>query len=289
MYRPLITLENISFIYNHKAKNPITALTDINLRVEQGEYVSVVGANGSGKSTLAKHLNALLLPTSGDVWIKGMNTKDHSQTRLIRQTVGMVFQNPDNQLVATTVEEDIAFGPENLGIPSDEIRRGVDLALQTVGMSSFCTRAPHLLSGGEKQRVAIAGVIAMNAECLVLDEATAMLDPIGREEVLQMLHRLNGQGITIFMITHLMQEAAQAHRILVMANGRIVLDGSPRQVFPQVARLQNWQLDAPPLTNLAYRLNQRQPGFSVGILSVAEMVAEIERAAKESKQVRVWT
>ncbi|HDN78890.1 MAG: energy-coupling factor transporter ATPase [Chloroflexi bacterium] len=273
---PLIKVENVHFLYNAESSNPIPALKGINLEIQKGEYLVIIGHNGSGKTTLAKHFNALLLPTKGDVWVKGMNTKDRSLVRDIRQTVGMVFQIPDNQIVATIVEEDVAFGPENLGVPPDEIRRRVDWALEVVGMLSYRNRAPHLLSAGQKQRVAIAGVMAMKPECIVLDESTAYLDPVGRKEVLDVVKKLNKEeGITVIAITHFMNEAVDADRVVVMEQGHIVLEGPPREVFSQVETLRALQLDIPQVTQLAYNLHKRLNDFPKDILTVEEMVEQI--------------
>ena len=273
---PLIKVENVHFLYNAESSNPIAALKGINLEIQKGEYLVIIGHNGSGKTTLAKHFNALLLPTKGDVWVKGMNTKDRSLVRDIRQTVGMVFQIPDNQIVATIVEEDVAFGPENLGVPPDEIRRRVDWALEVVGMLPYRNRAPHLLSAGQKQRVAIAGVMAMKPECIVLDESTAYLDPVGRKEVLDVVKKLNKEeGITVIAITHFMNEAVDADRVVVMEQGHIVLEGPPREVFSQVETLRTLQLDIPQVTQLAYNLHKRLNDFPKDILTVEEMVEQI--------------
>lgn len=276
MSEPIIRIENLHFAYNAESENPIVALRDINLEVQKGEYVVIIGHNGSGKTTLAKHLNALLLPTEGDVWVKGMNTKDRSRLRDIRSTVGMVFQIPDNQLVATIVEEDVAFGPENLGVPPEEIRERVDWALEIVDMLSFRNRAPHLLSAGQKQRVAIAGVMAMKPECLVLDESTTLLDPAGRQEVLNVVRRLNNEeGITVVAITHFMHEAVWADRVIVLEKGHMVMEGPPREIFGQVERLRALQLDIPQVTELAYQLHKRRLSFPANLLTVEEVVAQI--------------
>ena len=220
---PIIKVENLTFVYNAESDNPIVALRNVNLEVYPGDYIVIVGHNGSGKSTLAKNLNALLKPTEGDVWVKGMNSKDPANTLPIRSTVGMVFQIPDNQIVATVVEEDVAFGPENLGVPPDELEERVTWALNVVDMEPFRLRAPHLLSAGQKQRVAIAGVMAMKPEVLVLDESTAFLDPVGRQDVLNAVRRLNDEGVTVIAITHFMHEATEGNRVLVMEAGRIVM------------------------------------------------------------------
>ena len=272
---PIIRVENLLSVYHAESENPIVALRDIDLEIQRGTYVGIIGHNGSGKTTLAKHFNALLLPTKGDVWVKGINTKDRSQLREIRSTVGMVFQIPDNQLVATIVEEDVAFGPENLGVPPEEIRERVDWALEIVDMLPFRNRAPHLLSAGQKQRVAIAGVMAMKPECLVLDESTTLLDPAGRQEVLEVVRRLNGEGITVIAITHFMHEAVWADRVIVLERGRMVMEGPPREVFAQVERLRALQLDIPQVTELAYELHKRRSSFPANLLTVGEVVDQV--------------
>jgi energy-coupling factor transporter ATPase len=276
---PLIRIDNLTFAYNAQSERPIMALRDINLTVGQGEYLAIVGHNGSGKSTLAKHLNALLLPTQGDVWITSWNTKEPAYTRHIRSTVGMVFQVPDNQIVATVVEEDVAFGPENLGVAEEELEHRVTLALGMVGLLPLRKRAPHLLSAGQKQRLAIAGALAMRPRCLVLDEATALLDPVGRAKVSAILRHLREEGVTIVAITHLMSEAAEADRVLVLSEGRIALEGPPRQVFGQAEALRALQLDVPPVTELALTLSGYVSGFPSDLLTVSELVEAVwERA-----------
>jgi len=266
----------VSHYYNEGRENQVEALADINLEIRRGEFVTIIGTNGSGKSTLAKHLNALLLPSRGRVLVKDMDTRDAGKLWNIRQTVGMVFQNPDNQIVATTVEEDVAFGPENLGIPPAEIRRRVDEALAIVDMAEYKQAAPHLLSGGQKQRIAIAGVIAMRPECIVLDEPTAMLDPSGREEVMATVLKLNREeGITVVHITHYMEEAVWSDRVLVMDGGRIILAGTPREIFGRVAEIKAIGLDVPQVTDLAARLQRDGYPLPAGILTVEEMVREL--------------
>ncbi len=273
----MITLQSVYHTYDAQQPHPVTALRGINLHIEQGEYVVVIGRNGSGKSTLAKHLNALLLPTDGEVIVQGMNTKNPQHLAAIRHTVGMVFQVPDNQLVATIVEEDVAFGPENMGVPHRELRERVDEALAIVGMVEYRDRPPHMLSAGQKQRVAIAGAIAMRPSCLVLDEATAMLDPRGRREVLDTAHRLHDQGITILAITHFMHEAVEGSRVIVLDQGTIAMDGTPREIFSQGDRLRRLGLDVPPVTGLAGRIHRRQPAFPTPLLSVEECVEQLCR------------
>ena len=275
---PIIHITALHHTYQPDSPHPLQALRGVDLTIYKGEYVAIIGHNGSGKSTLAKHLNALLLPTEGDVWIKEWNTRDLTNVRKVRSTVGMVFQTPDNQIVATIVEEDVAFGPENLGVPHDDMVRRVDWSLEQVGMLPFRKRAPHLLSGGQKQRVCIAGVLAMQTEVLVLDESTAMLDPLGRQEVLETTHRLNReQGVTVVAITHFMREAINADRVIIMEEGRIVLEGTPRELFSQVERLRTLQLDVPQVTELACLLQRRFPSFPVDILSVDEMIDALKQ------------
>ena len=268
----LLRVANLTKVYK-QGDNDVRALDGVSFKVNKGEFVAIIGHNGSGKSTLAKHFNALLRPGSGDVIVKGMNTKDEDQVWNIRQVAGMVFQNPDNQMVATIVEEDVAFGPENLSVPSAEIRQRVDNALSLVDMSKFAKTAPHYLSGGQKQRVAIAGVIAMRPEIIILDEPTAMLDPSGRKEVMDTVHYLNKEeDITIIHITHYMIEAIKADRVIVMEEGKIVLDGPPREIFQQVNTLKEIGLDVPQIVELSYELNKE--GFSIpgDPLSIEEMV-----------------
>ncbi len=260
----MLQTEHLSFTYpaEEGVSTSTTALEDVSLSIEKGSFVVVLGHNGSGKSTLAKHMNAVLLPSGGAVYVEGMDTKDEALLLEIRRRVGMVFQNPDNQIVANVVEEDVAFAPENLGVPSEEIRRRVDDALAAVGMSEFTRHAPHLLSGGQKQRVAIAGVIAMAPECIVLDEATAMLDPAGRREVLSAIRALNQErNITVVLITHHMDEAMDADRLIVMNDGKLVMNGTPAEVFTQVDALRAMGLAAPDTVELLYGL--RQSGMDV--------------------------
>jgi len=255
-------------------------LSNVNLTVYPGDYIVIVGHNGSGKSTLAKHFNALLRPTKGDVLIRGLNTRDPANLLDVRSTVGMVFQVPDNQIVATVVQEDIAFGPENLGVPREEILARVDWALRVTGLEDVRTHAPHLLSGGQKQRVAIAGVIAMKSAVIVLDEATAYLDPVGREDVLRVVRELNSQGVTVVAITHFMHEALDGNRVIVMEAGKIVMDGPPREIFARADELRELQLDVPQTTDLAHRLHQRLPAFPSDLLTVPETVDAISKFAQ---------
>ncbi len=269
----MIQVENISHNYKTETPDPVHALSGVSLGVPEGEFLAVIGHNGSGKSTLAKHFNTLLLPTEGRVLVDDMDTADPENLWPIRSRVGMVFQNPDNQLIATTVEEDVAFGCENLGVPSQEIRERVDAALETVRMAGFQKKEPHYLSGGQKQRVAIAGVIAMRPKYLVLDEPTAMLDPRGRLEVIKTIRRLNREEhLTIVHITHFMEEAAYADRVAVMEEGRIVATGTPREIFGQVPLLRSLRMDVPPMTDLAHQLRAAGLEIPGDILTVDEMV-----------------
>ena len=268
----MIETKNLTFQYpveeGHVSRS---ALKDVNVAIEKGSFTVVLGHNGSGKSTLAKHMNAVLLPCGGNVYVEGRDTRDESLLLEIRRRVGMVFQNPDNQIVANVVEEDVAFAPENLGVPSGEIRARVDDALSAVGMSEFTRHAPHLLSGGQKQRVAIAGVIAMAPECIVLDEATAMLDPVGRREVLSTIRRLNAErGMTVVLITHHMDEAEHADRVIVMNDGCLAMDGTPREVFARVEELRALGLAAPSTVELLYELNQRGCHLPLDAITVDE-------------------
>lgn len=273
--KTMIRVEDLSYEYKGQEEN-VRALDHISFTVQPGEFVAVLGHNGSGKSTLAKLINGLLLPTEGHVLINEMDTQDPDKIWEIRSTAGMVFQNPDNQLVATIVEEDIAFGPENLGVPQPEIRKRVDQALETVEMSAFRDRAPHLLSGGQKQRIAIAGVLAMEPDCIVFDEPTAMLDPSGRREVINTILKLNReQKKTILLITHYMDEAILADRVLVMEKGKVVMDNQPKKIFNQVDRMKALGLDIPQVTDLAHQLIQEGIALSDDILSIEEMVEEL--------------
>lgn len=274
----IIRLENVSQTYADFEGKTLKALDTINLSVHRGEFVAVIGTNGSGKSTLAKHLNALLLPTSGDCYICGINTKDADLLWQVRQSVGMVFQNPDNQIVAAVVEEDVAFGPENLGVVPAEIKRRVDEALEAVGMAQYRFHAPHLLSGGQKQRIAIAGILAMRPYCLVLDEPTAMLDPAGRKEVLSTVHRLNKEeGITVVYITHFMDEAVTADRVVVMADGVIIDQGTPEKIFSQVVRLKAIGLDVPVAAEIGHRLRQQGVAVPEQIITEQDLVVALCR------------
>ena len=278
----MLQTEHLSFTYPaEEGQTSTVALEDVSLSIERGSFVVVRGHNGSGKSTLAKHMNAVLLPSGGTVYVEGMDTRDEALLLEIRRRVGMVFQNPDNQIVANVVEEDVAFAPENLGVPSEEIRRRVDDALAAVGMSEFTRHAPHLLSGGQKQRVAIAGVIAMAPECIVLDEATAMLDPAGRREVLSAIRTLNQErGITVVLITHHMDEAMDADRLIVMNDGKLVIDGAPAEVFTQVEALRAMGLAAPDTVELLYGLRQGGMDVPLDALTVDECADAICKALR---------
>lgn len=272
----MISAENLSFKYETEGNSFV--LDKLNINIKEGEFVAILGHNGCGKSTLAKHFNGLLLPIGGNVLVGGLNTKDEDMLWEIRKRVGMVFQNPDNQIVATVVEEDVAFAPENLGIPSAEIRKRVDDALKVVDMYRFRKHAPHLLSGGQKQRVAIAGAIAMRPQCIVMDEPTAMLDPKGRSEVIDTILKLkNEEKMTVVLITHFMEEAALADRVVVMDKGNIVMDDCPKKVFSQVKKIKELGLDVPQVTELLYELNRTGLDINYDILTVNECADEIMR------------
>lgn len=270
----MIKSENLTYKYFHEDENEEKfAVNGVNLNVDRGEFLVILGHNGSGKSTIAKLMNALLLPSSGTIYINGMDSKDSDNLWNIRSSAGMVFQNPDNQLVATIVEEDVAFGPENLGVDPKEIRQRVDSSLRKVGMYEYRRHAPHLLSGGQKQRVAIAGILAMMPKCIVLDEPTAMLDPSGRKEVIKTIKELNKEyGITIVLITHYMEEAVEADRIIVMDDGKVLMEGKPRDVFSKVKEMKKIGLDVPQVTELAYELKKSGIDVSEKILTINEMV-----------------
>ncbi len=275
-----IEIDRLRCSYPAQNGEPIPVFDGLSLNIREGSFVAVLGRNGCGKSTLAKHMNAILLPEGGSVRVFGMDTSTEDLLN-IRRTVGMVFQNPDNQMVANVVEEDVAFAPENLGVPPDEIRRRVDAALAAVGMSEYREHAPHLLSGGQKQRVAIAGVIAMQPRCIVLDEPTAMLDPQGRAEVLSTIETLNREkGITVVLITHHMTEAVRAERVIVLHEGGVLADGTPKEVFPQVELLQNAGLDVPATTRLLYELNRQGASLPLDALSTEECAQALCRWAK---------
>ena len=275
----MIDIDKLTFYYPaEEGREAVAALQEVSLSIEKGSFTVILGHNGSGKSTLAKHMNAVLLPSGGKVYVGGMDSCDEALLLEIRRRVGMVFQNPDNQIVANVVEEDVAFAPENLGVPTEEIRRRVDDALAAVGMSEFTRHAPHLLSGGQKQRVAIAGVIAMQPECIVLDEATAMLDPMGRQEVLHTIHKLNHErGITVVLITHHMNEAAEADRLIVMNEGKVAMDGAPREIFQRVEELQAIGLTVPNTVELLYKLRSHGMDLPLNAISVEECADAICR------------
>lgn len=278
----IITTENLCFNYiNDDTGESREVLKNVSVEIPKGQFVAVLGHNGSGKSTFAKHLNAILTPTSGKVWIDGTDTSDEECLYEIRKKVGMVFQNPDNQTVANIVEDDVAFAPENLGVPTEEIRRRVDSSLAAVNMTKFAKHAPHMLSGGQKQRVAIAGVLAMEPEILVLDEPTAMLDPIGRREITETIKRLNRErGITVVLITHYMEEAVEADRVIVIDGGKVEIDAKPCEVFPQVDRMRELGLDTPQATELVHLLKKCGYSMDGNVLSVEECVEKIDELWK---------
>ena len=281
----MLRTENLTYSYPASEENeqPTLALDGVTLAIERGSFTVILGHNGSGKSTLAKTFNAVLLPSGGRVYVDGMDTVDETLLLEIRRRVGMVFQNPDNQIVANVVEEDVAFAPENLGVPTEEIRRRVDDALRTVGMEIFAKHAPHLLSGGQKQRIAIAGVLAMRPQCIVLDEATAMLDPIGRSEVISTIERLNrDEGITVVLITHHMNEAEHADRVIVMNEGRVAMDGAPREVFAQVEKLKSIGLTVPDTVELLYELRGAGCDLPLTAITVDECADAIARCFGKS-------
>lgn len=261
------------------------AIDGLDLDIREGDFVAILGHNGSGKSTFAKQVNGILLPTEGTVWVSDMNTADDSHIWDIRKTAGMVFQNPDNQIIGNIVEEDVGFGPENLGVPTDEIWRRVDESLEAVGMTAYRLKSPNKLSGGQKQRVAIAGVMAMKPRCIILDEPTAMLDPNGRKEVIRTVRELNRQeGITVLLITHYMEEVINADRVIVMDDGRLVMDGTPREIFSRVAELKSYRLDVPQVTELAWELKQEGVDLPDGILTMDELMKYLLPIMKQSMQ-----
>lgn len=269
----IIKIENLIFEYKKDDETAANrAINGVSLEIERGSFTAILGKNGSGKSTLAKNLNGLLLPTEGVIYVNGFNTADDEHIWDVRQSAGMVFQNPDNQLVSAIVEDDVAFGPENLGVEPQEIRRRVDKALADVNMGAFRGKAPHLLSGGQKQRIAIAGVVAMKPSCIIFDEPTAMLDPKGRGEIMAIIKELNGEGITVILITHFMEEAVNADRVIIMHEGEVFLDGTPSEVFARGGRVKSVNLDVPLAVELAARLRQREIEVPADIIGTEEMV-----------------
>ena len=282
----IVEAKNLTFEYIRRdeegnVEGITTAVDNVNIDIKEGDFVAVLGHNGSGKSTFAKHLNALVMPTEGTVYVDGMDTKDSGNTLSIRQTAGMVFQNPDNQIVGTLVDEEVGFGPENIGVPTEEIWERVEKSLKAVGMYQFRSASPNKLSGGQKQRVAIAGIVAMKPKCIVLDEPTAMLDPLGRKEVLNVLHELNRkENVTIILITHYMEEVIDADYVYVMDGGKLVMDGTPRQIFTQVEMLKSMRLDVPQVTELAYELKKAGLPIKDGIIRNEELVEELKRLDK---------
>lgn len=282
----IVEAKNLTFEYIRRdeegnVEGITTAVDNVNIDIKAGDFVAVLGHNGSGKSTFAKHLNALVMPTEGTVYVDGMDTKDSGNTLSIRQTAGMVFQNPDNQIVGTLVDEEVGFGPENIGVPTEEIWERVEKSLKAVGMYQFRSASPNKLSGGQKQRVAIAGIVAMKPKCIVLDEPTAMLDPLGRKEVLNVLYELNRkENVTIILITHYMEEVIDADYVYVMDGGKLVMDGTPRQIFTQVEMLKSMRLDVPQVTELAYELKKAGLPIKDGIIRNEELVEELKRLDK---------
>lgn len=261
------------------------AIDGLDLEIEKGDFVAVLGRNGSGKSTLAKHINGLLLPAEGTVWVGNMDTRDEEHIWDVRKTAGMVFQNPDNQIIGNIVEEDVGFGPENIGVPTEEIWKRVDESLKAVGMDAYRLQSPNKLSGGQKQRVAIAGVMAMRPECIILDEPTAMLDPNGRKEVIKTVHELNqAEGITVLLITHYMEEAVEADRIVVMDEGKVVMDGNPREIFSRVKELKYYGLDVPQVTELTFELKEAGMPLPEGIISREELVKALLPLLKQQEK-----
>ena len=269
----IITIENLIFEYTRGDESqPVRAIDNLNLGIERGSFTAIIGKNGSGKSTLAKNLNGLLLPTEGVIYVDGFDTRDDDSIWNVRQTAGMVFQNPDNQLVSAIVEDDVAFGPENLGIEPAEIRRRVDKALADVNMGQFKKKAPHLLSGGQKQRIAIAGVVAMKPKCIIFDEPTAMLDPKGRSEIMSIIDELHAEGITVILITHFMDEAVRADRVIIMHEGRILLDGTPQEVFEQEELIRSVNLDVPLMVEMGAKLRKAGIDVPKDIITEEKMV-----------------
>ena len=287
----IVKAKNLTFEYIRRDEDGnvegITkAVDNVSIDIKQGDFVAVLGHNGSGKSTFAKHLNALVMPTEGTVWVDGMDTREEKNTLKVRQTAGMVFQNPDNQIVGTLVDEEVGFGPENIGVPTEEIWERVEKSLKAVGMYAFRNQSPNKLSGGQKQRVAIAGIVAMKPKCIVLDEPTAMLDPLGRKDVLNVLHELNRQeNVTVILITHYMEEVSDIDKLYVMDDGKLVMSGTPREIFSQVEKLKELRLDVPHVTELAYELQKEGVPLKNGILTSEEFTEELIRVRNEGFNV----
>ena len=287
----IVKAKNLTFEYIRRDEDGnvegITkAFDNVSIDIKQGDFVAVLGHNGSGKSTFAKHLNALVMPTEGTVWVDGMDTREEENTLKVRQTAGMVFQNPENQIVGTLVDEEVGFGPENIGVPTEEIWERVEKSLKAVGMYAFRNQSPNKLSGGQKQRVAIAGIVAMKPKCIVLDEPTAMLDPLGRKDVLNVLHELNRQeNVTVILITHYMEEVIDIDKLYVMDDGKLVMSGTPREIFSQVEKLKKLRLDVPHVTELAYELQKEGVPLKNGILTSEEFTEELIRVRNEGFNV----
>lgn len=287
----IVKAKNLTFEYIRRDEDGnvegITkAVDNVSIDIKQGDFVAVLGHNGSGKSTFAKHLNALVMPTEGTVWVDGMDTREEENTLKVRQTAGMVFQNPDNQIVGTLVDEEVGFGPENIGVPTEEIWERVEKSLKAVGMYAFRNQSPNKLSGGQKQRVAIAGIVAMKPKCIVLDEPTAMLDPLGRKDVLNVLHELNRQeNVTVILITHYMEEVIDIDKLYVMDDGKLVMSGTPREIFSQVEKLKELRLDVPHVTELAYELQKEGVPLKNGIFTSEEFTEELIRVRNEGFNV----
>lgn len=287
----IVKAENLTFEYIRRdeegnVEGITKAVDNVSIDIKQGDFVAVLGHNGSGKSTFAKHLNALVMPTEGTVWVDGMDTREEENTLKVRQTAGMVFQNPDNQIVGTLVDEEVGFGPENIGVPTEEIWERVEKSLKAVGMYAFRNQSPNKLSGGQKQRVAIAGIVAMKPKCIVLDEPTAMLDPLGRKDVLRVLHELNRQeNVTVILITHYMEEVIDIDKLYVLDDGKLVMSGTPREIFSQVEKLKELRLDVPHVTELAYELQKEGVPLKDGILTSEEFTEELIRVRNEGFNV----
>lgn len=287
----IVKAENLTFEYIRRdeegnVEGITKAVDNVSIDIKQGDFVAVLGHNGSGKSTFAKHLNVLVMPTEGTVWVDGMDTREEENTLKVRQTAGMVFQNPDNQIVGTLVDEEVGFGPENIGVPTEEIWERVEKSLKAVGMYAFRNQSPNKLSGGQKQRVAIAGIVAMKPKCIVLDEPTAMLDPLGRKDVLRVLHELNRQeNVTVILITHYMEEVIDIDKLYVMDDGKLVMSGTPREIFSQVEKLKELRLDLPHVTELAYELQKEGVPLKNGILTSEEFTEELIRVRNEGFNV----